>query len=107
MNEIIRDKMADFKEYNGAKQAWFTAKEWSEELGMELTPQRLTAMYKAGLVERARDRKYYGDNNYRYDVKQAETPAFFLCLKTHNWHFRILYAIVDFGRVMENVGYPR
>ena len=69
MNEIIRDKMVDFKEYNGAKQAWFTAKEWSRLLEMEITPQRLTAMYKAGLVERWRDRRYFGDNNYRYDVK--------------------------------------
>lgn len=69
MNEIIRDKMVEYKEYNRAKQAWFTAKEWSGLLEMEITPQRLTSMYKAGLVERARNKEYYGDNNYRYDVK--------------------------------------
>ena len=69
MNSTIQKKMVEYKEYNGAKQAWYSAEEWSEELEMEITPQRLTSMYKAGLVERWKDRRYFGDNNYRYDVK--------------------------------------
>ena len=69
MNSTIQKKMLEFKEYNRAKQARFTAKEWSNLLEMEITPQRLTSMYKAGLVERWKDRSYFGDNNYRYDVK--------------------------------------
>lgn len=69
MNNIIRDKMVDYKEFNKAKQTWFTAEEWSEELDMNITPQRLAVMYKAGLVDRCKDRKYYGDDRYRYEVR--------------------------------------
>lgn len=70
MNTTIRNKMNDFKAYHclGQKKAWLTANEWSVELDMAITPQRLTAMYKAGIVERKKNKEYYGDNKYRYNV---------------------------------------
>lgn len=70
MNTTIYKKMVEYKEYNGAKKACFTAKEWGEELKMNITSQRLTSMYKAGLVDRWKDYRYFKDNNYRYDVKK-------------------------------------
>ena len=39
---------------------WLTADEWG------ITPQRLTAMYNAGMVYRVKNKQYYGDNKYRY-----------------------------------------
>lgn len=51
-----------------AKKVLFTADEWSEELEIKVTPQRLAAMWKQGLVVREKNRRYYGDDKYRYDV---------------------------------------
>lgn len=68
MNTIIQKKMEEFKAKNHAKNAWFSAEEWSDNLDMKITPQRLGAMYKAGLVLRSQDKAYWGDNKCRYDV---------------------------------------
>ena len=68
MNEKIYQKMIKWRKENGAKKAFMTAKEWSSCLEMTITPQRMTSMVTQGLLERHRDRRYYGDNNYRYDV---------------------------------------
>lgn len=66
-NEHIFKLMLKWMEKNKAKATWFTADEWANELEMQITPQRLTSMVKSGLLERCRDRRYYGDNNYRYN----------------------------------------
>ena len=68
MNDTILQKMKEFREKHGAKKALFTAEEWSEELGMVITPQRLGSMYRAGLVVRVQDKRFYGDNKCRYDI---------------------------------------
>lgn len=46
--------------------SWSDANEWSEILGMSITPQRLASMFRAGLVVRNKDKQFFGDNNYRY-----------------------------------------
>lgn len=69
MNNVIKVKMEQFKRENHARNAWFTAEEWSKQLDMTITPQRLGAMYKAGLVTRRQDKAYWGDSKCRYDIK--------------------------------------
>lgn len=44
----------------------FTADEWSYYTGLKFTPQRLSAMAKKGMVKKAQNKKYYGDNLCRY-----------------------------------------
>ena len=65
--------MVDWLNENGGKVAFFSADEWAHTLGMKITPQRLTSMYREGLVVRKRDKAIYGDNNYRYDICDEET----------------------------------
>lgn len=67
MNTTIYKKMVDYMSSNRAKRAWMTADEWTTELGMVITPQRMTAMYKAGLIDKVQDKQYYGDSKYRYE----------------------------------------
>ena len=73
MNATIQKKMEQFKADNHAHNAWFTADEWSKQLGITITPQRLGSMYKAGLVLRQQDKSYWGDNKCRYDVAYQYT----------------------------------
>ena len=68
MNTTIYKQMKNYMIENKCKQCWFTCDEWGSELGITLTPQRMTAMYKAGLVDRKKDKHYFGDNKYRYDI---------------------------------------
>ena len=70
--KVYRDMMNYIKE-NGLNDKairmngnWFSAKDWSGALGYKITPQRLTSMANQGLVDRIKDRAYFGDNNYRY-----------------------------------------
>ena len=69
MNNTIYQKMKQFKEENHARNAWFTADEWSKQLDMTITSQRLGAMYKAGLVMRSQNKSYWSDNKARYDIE--------------------------------------
>ena len=70
--KVYRDMMNYIKE-NGINDKvfnlignWFSAKDWSSALGYKITSQRLTSMVNQGLVDRVKDRAYFGDNNYRY-----------------------------------------
>lgn len=70
-NKVIK-MMLNSELVNDAKNAQvvkLTADEWSYELGTTITPQRLVSMFKAGLVDRVKDKAYYGDDKYRYWVK--------------------------------------
>ena len=44
----------------------YTADEWSHYTGLKFSPQRLAAMAKKGMVKKAQDKRYYGDNLCRY-----------------------------------------
>lgn len=59
--------MIKYMEENGARRCWMSADEWTANTDLKFTPQRLTAMFKKGLVNRQKDFHYYGDNNYRYE----------------------------------------
>lgn len=67
MTTTIYKKMIDFMNSNRAKHAWMTANEWTAQLDIVITPQRMTAMYKSGLIDRVQDKQYYGDTKYRYE----------------------------------------
>ena len=67
MNTTIYEKMTAYMSSNRAKHAWMTADEWTTELGIVITPQRMTSMYKAGLIDKVQDKQYYGDSRYRYE----------------------------------------
>ena len=70
MNNTIYQKMKQFKEENHARHAWFTVEEWSHNLDMTITPQRMGAMFRAGLVMKDnRGKSYWGDNKARYDIE--------------------------------------
>ena len=74
MNTTIQKKMEQFKANNHARNAWLTADEWSNQLGMKITPQRLGSMYRAGMVLKHESGKaYWGDNKCRYDVAYKYT----------------------------------
>lgn len=64
MEHKILQAMCDFQGPKGID--YFTADEWSFNLGMKITPQRLTAMTKKGIVEKRQDKAFYGDSRVRY-----------------------------------------
>ena len=46
--------------------SWMDANEWSSALGEKITSARLVSMYNAGLVDRIKDKDYFGDNRFHY-----------------------------------------
>ena len=42
------------------------ANDWSAVLGEKVTSARLTSMYNAGLVDRAKDKAYFGNDRFHY-----------------------------------------
>ena len=78
MNEKMLGMMYGYVEMNGlnferllteVSNCWMTADEWSKELGVAISPQRLVSMYKSGLVDRVKNPKYFGDNYFHYFPK--------------------------------------
>jgi predicted transcriptional regulator len=78
MNEKILGMMYGYVEMNGINFErvlkslcgnWMTANEWSKELGVAISPQRLASMYNSGLVERIKNPGYFGDNYFHYFPK--------------------------------------
>ena len=46
--------------------AWMDAYEWSDALEEKITSSRLVSMYNAGLVDRVKDKAYFGDDRFHY-----------------------------------------
>ena len=72
MNKMIYNKMKEYMVESGAKKCNFTADEWTAALEMKISHQRLAAMCRDGLVTRFKNKAYYGDNCYRYDLVKGE-----------------------------------
>ena len=45
---------------------WMDANGWSSVLEEKITSARLASMYKAGLVDRVKDKAYFGDDRFHY-----------------------------------------
>lgn len=77
MNEKMLGMMYGYVEMNGINfeanlkqcHSWMTANEWSKELGVAISPQRLASMYNSGLVDRVKNPGYFGDNYFHYFPK--------------------------------------
>ena len=46
--------------------SWMDANDWSSILGEKITSARLVSMYNAGLVDRVKDKAYFGDDRFHY-----------------------------------------
>lgn len=75
MANYIKENDCNHEKIMKAGGAWLTADEWASNLGMEISTSRMTAMYKAGLVLREKDKKHYGDNVFHYWPANLEVTA--------------------------------
>lgn len=46
--------------------SWMDAHEWSDALEEKITSSRLVSMYNAGLVDRIKNKAYFGDDRFHY-----------------------------------------
>ena len=46
--------------------SWMDVYGWSSVLEEKITSARLTSMYNAGLVDRVKDKAYFGDDRFHY-----------------------------------------
>lgn len=74
-NTKVLEAMWKFIEDNGinwakiqkmACDAWMDAYEWSDALDEKITSSRLVSMYNAGLLDRKKDKAYFGDDRFHY-----------------------------------------
>lgn len=74
-NTRILKAMWKFIEDNGINWAkvqkmtcnsWMDVYEWSNALEEKITSSRLVSMYKNGLVDRVKDKAYFGDDRFHY-----------------------------------------
>ena len=45
---------------------WMDVYDWSSVLDEKITSARLTSMYNAGLVDRVKDKAYFGNDRFHY-----------------------------------------
>lgn len=57
--------------------SWMDAHEWSDVLEEKITSARLVSMYNAGLVDRVKDKAYFGDDRFHY---------FPIAIPDNNWN---------------------
>lgn len=46
--------------------SWMDVYGWNSVLGEKITSARLASMYNAGLVDRVKDKAYFGDDRFHY-----------------------------------------
>ena len=46
--------------------SWMDVYDWSSILGEKITSARLTSMYNAGLLGRAKNKAYFGNDRFHY-----------------------------------------
>ena len=51
---------------NKSTNSWMDAHEWSDALEEKITSARLASMYNAGLVDRVKDKAYFGNDRFHY-----------------------------------------
>ena len=45
---------------------WMDVYDWSSVLGEKITSARLASMYNAGLIDRVKDKAYFGNDRFHY-----------------------------------------
>ena len=46
--------------------SWMDANDWSSILGEKITSAKLASMYNAGLVDRVKNKAYFGNDRFHY-----------------------------------------
>ena len=46
--------------------SWMDVYDWSSVLEEKITPARLASMYNAGLLDRVKDKAYFGNDRFHY-----------------------------------------
>ena len=59
-NKINHEKILQFNT------CWMTVQEWSDVTGLKLSVSKMTALHKAGLVVRVKNKEHYGDDVFHY-----------------------------------------
>ena len=66
MWKSIEDNGFNWAKIQKMSTAWMDAYDWSSLLGEKITPARLTSMYNAGLLGRAKNKAYFGNDRFHY-----------------------------------------
>ena len=53
-------------DYDKSPKNWLDAEEWAEALKIDISAKRIGIMYREGLLNRCRNRRWYGDARYHY-----------------------------------------
>ena len=66
MWKFIEDNEFNWAQIQKMSTAWMDVYDWSAVLGEKITSARLTSMYNAGLVDRAKNKAYFGNDRFHY-----------------------------------------
>ena len=66
MWKSIEDNGFNWAKIQKYTNAWMDVYDWSSLLGEKITPARLASMYKAGLLDRVKDKAYFGNDRFHY-----------------------------------------
>ena len=66
MWKFIEDNGVNWVRVQKYTGSWMDVYGWSSVLEEKITPARLASMYKAGLVDRVKDKAYFGNDRFHY-----------------------------------------
>lgn len=66
MWKYIEDNELNWARIQKNTGAWMDVYDWSSVLEEKITSARLASMYKAGLVDRVKDKAYFGNDRFHY-----------------------------------------
>lgn len=56
-------------DYDKSPKNWLDAEEWAEGLGIDISAKRMGIMYREGLLDRYRNKRWYKDTKFHYFPK--------------------------------------
>ena len=66
MWKYIEDNCVNWAKVQKYTGSWMDVYGWSSVLEEKITPARLASMYKAGLLDRVKDKAYFGNDRFHY-----------------------------------------
>lgn len=66
MWKFIEDNGVNWAAAQKYTTSWMDVYDWSSVLGEKITSARLTSMYNAGLINRVKDKAYFGNDRFHY-----------------------------------------